>query len=399
MKILTSHPQWNTVVQLSQKLRSHGYQTVVAGGAVRDALRGIVAKDIDLATSAPADKVLSIVEDSKYVGEHFGVVIVDNKIEVASFRKEGLYSDGRHPDSVELCTIEEDVLRRDFTINAMYFDPVENKIIDLVGGQEDLKSGILRTVGKPQRRFEEDHLRILRAYRFQAKTGFVFESSTQKSIVDFNKSILKISKERIQQELTGLLSENFYYSTMVSMFLNGSLEVLFPKANIDFNSFHFYYALNNSHPAELRLAVLLYKQNNASKVQALLRDLKFSNQFIKSVTSNMSILLEIFDPKVSIEEKLPHLQFESGKFIEEYLKCYQHWYESNNFDELISVFYQKSKNRELPKAVVDGKFLINLGLKPGPDFEYYIQQAYVLQLKGVIRNTEDARFWVQSNLD
>ena len=372
MKILTSHPQWNTVVEVCQKLRRQGFQAVVAGGAVRDALRGVLPKDIDLATSAPAPEVLKLFEDSKYVGEHFGVVLINNQLEIASFRKEGEYKDGRHPESVELCSIEEDSKRRDFTINALYFDPVEEKVIDLQGGIKDLELGLIRAVGKAHKRFQEDHLRILRAYRFQAKTGFVFEESTYKAIQSCHQSLNKISIERIQQELLGLLNEPYYYTALVSMYESQSFQQ-FSHLGMQFNSFLFYYSLNNQHRAEFRWACLL---KNNSDIELELKRLKFSNQFIKTVKRLINSIQVVFSDSYELEEKLLHLQDHQ---VQEFLELYQDWYHSKEFDELIQKFLKISDSeRQLPKPIVDGKFLLNLGLKPGPDFEKHISQAYQL---------------------
>ncbi|MCH2535729.1 MAG: hypothetical protein MK008_14910 [Bdellovibrionales bacterium] len=392
MKILTSHPQWNTVVEVCQKLRAQGFQAVVAGGAVRDALRGVLPKDIDLATSAPASEVLKLFENSKYVGEHFGVVLINNQLEIASFRKEGEYKDGRHPETVELCSIEEDSKRRDFTINAMYFDPIEEKIIDLQGGQSDLEHGIIRSVGSSHKRFQEDHLRILRAYRFQAKTGFVFEESTYQAIKACHKSLNKISKERVQQELLGTLQEPFYYTAFYSMYESGSFQQIC-KLKLHFDSFHFYYALNNYHSAEFRWAGLL--RDNLD-VESELKTIKFSNHFIKSVKQYIESLKLVFSDEYEFEKKLLYLQ---DAQVQDYLELYQAWYNTDKFSDLIQKFLKLSDSeRRLPKAIIDGKFLLNFGLKPGPEFEKYISQAYLLQLKEIIRTHEDAKLWVRSNL-
>lgn len=392
MKILTSHPQWNTVVEVCQKLRAHGYQCVVAGGAVRDALRGVVPKDIDLATSAPAPEVLKLFDTGKYVGEHFGVVLLNNILEIATFRKEGGYKDGRHPEFVEPCSIEEDSQRRDFTINAMYFDPMENKILDFVNGQADLRMGVLRAVGTAEKRFQEDHLRILRAYRFHAKTGFIFEQETHQAILDCHQNLNKISKERIQQELVGALSEPFYYTAFRSMYENKSLQQIC-DIKLKFNSFALQFSLNNQEEAAFRLSAMLEGSEPISKA---LKYLKFSNQFIRSVNLYQRSLACLLNPVAEDEEKLMCLSEDS---VWSYIEAYQAWYKDPAISELMQKFLSVSdENRKLPQPIVDGRFLIDLKLKPGPNFESYIAEAYKLQLKGVIRNQEDARLWVQSNL-
>lgn len=397
MNILTSHPQWTTVVYICQKLSESGYKTVIAGGAVRDALRGVGPKDIDIATSASPEMVLSLFNESKYVGEHFGVVLVDGNIEVASFREEGEYKDGRHPQFVKLSTIEEDAKRRDFTINAMYYDPLKDQLIDLVNGKTDLNKGLIKTVGEPKKRFQEDHLRILRAYRFQAKTGFYFEDQTLKAIHGSFKSIQKISKERIQQEFYHLLGEKYYFTALSSMSESGVLNYVLPL-KFQLNSFSFYFALNNNCREETRLAVLLYKDNSCDEVALLLRNLKFSNQFIKTTLQQIRALNTFFTPNNSTEDQLKVLSGELGEEIESILLIYSNWYESKIFESVILRFSQLAdSNRVLPKAIIDGKFLIEHGFSPSPEFEELIGEGYKLQLQGVIRDKKDAKLWLSSN--
>jgi tRNA nucleotidyltransferase/poly(A) polymerase len=156
-------------------LREAGFEAYWVGGCVRDRLLGHPLKDIDIATSARPAEVGRLFPDSRFVGASFGVTLVRREewdFEVATFRRDGHYSDGRHPDHVEFGTLEQDALRRDFTVNALYFDPISELVIDRVGGVDDLRAGVLRTVGKPRERFREDALRLLRAVRFAARFGF-----------------------------------------------------------------------------------------------------------------------------------------------------------------------------------------------------------------------------------
>ncbi len=198
------------------RLRAAGFQALFAGGCVRDLLLGRVPKDFDVVTDARPDTVLNLFPKSVAVGKAFGVVRVgvppaengpDVYYDVATFRTDGAYSDGRHPQSVAFADEETDAARRDFTINAMFFDPVEKKIRDHAGGQEDLEKKIIRTVGDPDKRFQEDHLRMLRAVRFAAILGFMIEERTAEAVRRQAEFIGRVSAERIQQELSKILLE------------------------------------------------------------------------------------------------------------------------------------------------------------------------------------------------
>ena len=163
-----------------QRLRDAGFEAVWAGGCVRDALLGIAPKDYDVATSARPIDVVQLFGEHKTVsvGASFGVIVVlgrrrsDGQVEVATFRTDGEYSDGRRPVSIQFCSAEEDAVRRDFTINGIFYDPITDVVIDYVGGQKDLQRRVVRAIGTPKERFEEDKLRMLRATRFAARFQF-----------------------------------------------------------------------------------------------------------------------------------------------------------------------------------------------------------------------------------
>lgn len=185
-------------------LREKGHEALLAGGCVRDFLLGKEPKDYDVATSATPQQVIALFPGALTVGAHFGVVIVKrdgHQIEVATFRTDGSYKDGRRPESVTFSTAQEDAQRRDFTVNGLFRDPVENRIIDYVGGQADLEKRVLRAIGDADRRFAEDRLRLLRAIRFATVLGFDIEGETWKSICDHADAIRSVSAERIRDEL------------------------------------------------------------------------------------------------------------------------------------------------------------------------------------------------------
>ena len=164
--------------QVAHALRQAGWESYFVGGCARDLLLGRIAKDFDVVTNAPPGEVIELFPGANLIGAHFGVVLV-GQVEVATYRSEGLYGDGRHPDEVRFETDPAlDVQRRDFTINALLMDPFTGQIVDLVGGRADLERGVVRAIGKPETRFEEDHLRMLRAVRFAARLGFEIEPTT-----------------------------------------------------------------------------------------------------------------------------------------------------------------------------------------------------------------------------
>ena len=194
-----------------EKLRSHGHEAYWVGGCVRDRLLGRSVWDLDVATSATPEEVQRIFEGSRIHGVRFGVCGVrdgDGIVHVATFRSEGRYSDGRRPDSVTYTTDPEaDVRRRDFTINGMLFDPVEEKLRDFVGGKTDLDRKLVRTIGDPHQRFSEDWLRMLRAVRFAAALGFSIESETKAAIQSLAGNIGGVAVERVRDELSRILTE------------------------------------------------------------------------------------------------------------------------------------------------------------------------------------------------
>jgi poly(A) polymerase len=203
------HDARDAAVQIVEKLRAKGHAAVFAGGCVRDMLLSCAPKDYDVATDATPPQVREAFPRSRKVGAKFGVMLVrkfGHDIEVATFRTDGTYSDGRHPDEVTFGTEVEDSQRRDFTINGLFFDPIEEHLIDHVGGRADLNARIIRTIGDPDRRFAEDHLRMLRAVRFAARLGFTIEPGTLEAIKRSAPHLRAISPERIWQELEAILT-------------------------------------------------------------------------------------------------------------------------------------------------------------------------------------------------
>ncbi len=219
-------------VAIVKRLREEGYESYLAGGCVRDFLLNKTPQDYDIATSARPEDVQRIFPRTIPVGAQFGVVLVmldGQSFEVASFRFDGPYLDGRRPSQVRYGTLQEDIFRRDFTINGMVYDPVENRVIDLVEGKRDLARRCIRAIGDPRQRFEEDRLRMVRAIRFAASLNFDIDSLTLDAIKQSAPMITQISSERIGEEITRILTEGGARRGFELLDETGLLRILLPE--------------------------------------------------------------------------------------------------------------------------------------------------------------------------
>lgn len=217
---------------ICERLAREGHRTLLAGGCVRDILLGVAPKDYDIATSALPEEVAALFEKTVGVGAAYGVqrvMLPVGAFEVATFRKDGPYLDGRRPSSVEFLDEREDALRRDFTINALFLDPDDDSIIDYVDGRRDLERGIIRTVGDPAQRFQEDHLRLIRAVRFAARLDYAIEADTREAMGRMAGLIAKTSAERIRDEVLKILSEGRARRAFEVLDDTGLLEVILPE--------------------------------------------------------------------------------------------------------------------------------------------------------------------------
>jgi putative nucleotidyltransferase with HDIG domain len=240
----------NFAATIIQALRQHGFQAYLAGGCVRDLLLKREPADYDVATSATPSQVMEIFPETYAVGAQFGVVLVpvpedqrtngnENEppktraIEVATFRSDLGYSDGRRPDEVRFSQDpQEDVARRDFTINGMMLDPVSGEVLDFVGGRRDLEAGIIRAIGDPGRRFAEDKLRMLRAVRFAARFEYAIETETLAAIQNLAHEIQVVSHERVRDELTKMLTEGHARRAFLLLDESGLLKEVLPEISV-----------------------------------------------------------------------------------------------------------------------------------------------------------------------
>ena len=204
-----SQATYSGALTILRMLRAFGHEALLAGGCVRDRLRGVAPQDFDIATSALPEQVMQAFPATEPVGAAFGVVLVildGAAYEVATFRKDGAYHDGRRPEGVEFSSPEEDAARRDFTVNGLFYDPDADLVLDFVNGQEDLRKGLLRAIGDPLARFEEDRLRVLRCVRFACQLGFAIEPRTWVAVKAFAGRLDGLARERVAQELTKILT-------------------------------------------------------------------------------------------------------------------------------------------------------------------------------------------------
>jgi poly(A) polymerase len=250
-KAIQASTAYRAALHIARTLHSSGHRAYFAGGCVRDLILGVTPKDFDVATSATPDQVMALFPRTKSVGAHFGVVLVSDAersdetadaspdIEVATFRNDGVYTDGRRPDAVRFSTDpREDVVRRDFTINGMLLDPLifdeggnlDAAVLDYVGGRDDLKAKLLRAIGDPATRFAEDKLRMLRAVRFAARLGFEIDPATFAAMRAQAASIPKVSIERIAAELTMMLTEGHARQAFELLDQSGLLAYVLPEA-------------------------------------------------------------------------------------------------------------------------------------------------------------------------
>jgi poly(A) polymerase len=218
--------------EIVQKLKSAGFEAYFVGGCVRDFVRKMVPGDFDIVTSALPEQIIALFNHTVSIGAKFGViaVIVENTTyEVATFRRDDDYEDGRRPIKVHYASAREDVMRRDFTINGLLMDPSTSEIIDYVGGKADIEKKIIRTIGDPETRFSEDYLRMLRAVRFAGNLNYEIEQRTKKAIIDNCDRIKKISAERIQEELTKIITRDGASRCFELMSDTGIMSQLLPE--------------------------------------------------------------------------------------------------------------------------------------------------------------------------
>jgi len=395
-------PPRQVAQKVIERLHRHGCQALLAGGCVRDMLLNRRPNDYDVATNAAPETVASIFPRTLTVGAQFGVVVVligARQIEVATFRSDLSYTDGRRPDKIVFTDARADAQRRDFTINGMFYDPIEQKIIDYVGGQKDLKKQVIRAIGEPVARFKEDHLRMLRALRFACRLNFSIETKTWRALINHAPKLKLVSPERIAAELEHILIDPNRTRGLQLILESKLSRQVFPSLNHKklLSGIDVIRHLPQRCSFALALAALL-SEFNPNDVAKTCRHLRTSNDLRKQTRW----LVENCEPLL---KSIPLNRGPLKKWLNEPL-----------FEPLVQLTRCRLKARQLPDSplrqlhrqikelgdepitpprLLDGHELIRLGAQPGPMVGQLVEELYLAQLENHVNNKSDAQKWTQ----
>jgi poly(A) polymerase len=428
--------------QICSKLRAHGHQAYLVGGCVRDLLLEREPEDFDVATDAVPGRVEELFPGSLMVGAQFGVVIVPGEaaqVEVATFRSDVGYSDGRHPDRVVYATTpQEDAKRRDFTINGMMMDPAAAEVLDFVGGREDLLRKVIRTIGDPRLRFAEDKLRLVRAVRFAARFGYTIEPATLTAIRELASQIAIVSAERLRNELTKILTEGAARRGFELLDETGLLEILLPevtkmKGVAQPPEFHpegdvwihtrmLLEKLPAGSSPTLAWGALLHdvgkpptfapasktgnrirfdghEEVGARMTEEICLRFRFSNedadQIAKLVAGHMKFkdVLQMRPSTLKRFVRQPRFEEHLELHRMDCLSCHGllgNW-------EFINKFLAETPPEQVrPQKLVTGEDLRSLGFQPGPLFKVILQSVEDAQLEGALRTREEALAYIRN---
>ena len=427
---------------ICRTLHASGFKAYLVGGCVRDLLLGREPEDYDVATDAHPGRVQELFPSSVDVGARFGVILVaadGAQVEVATFRSDVGYSDGRHPDRVEYSSLpEEDVRRRDFTINGLMLDMETQQILDFVGGREDLRQGIVRAIGTPELRFREDRLRMVRAVRFAARFGYVIEPATFQAIVAAAPHITAVSAERLRDEITKLLTEGaarraFELLDETSLLKACLPEIaamkgiaqppeFHPEGDVWVHTLLMLEHLAAGSPATLAWAVLLHDvgkpptfvsaaetgdrirfdghaEVGARMAVAICRRLRFSAddiEQIEALVANHLRFKDVFQMKPATLKRFVRLpRFEEEHLPLHRLDCLAS-HGSLDAYEFVQRFLRDTPPEEVrPPRLLTGEDLKAMGFRPGPLFKQILQAVEEGQLEGRLMRREDAMDFVR----
>jgi poly(A) polymerase len=436
---------------ICRTLRSAGHQAYFVGGCVRDILLHREPADYDVATDATPERVEQIFPRSLTVGAKFGVVVVvqesaasdDAKdpaamVEVATFRSDVGYSDGRHPDQVVYTsTPQEDVRRRDFTINGLLLDPETNEILDFVGGREDLRAGIIRAIGRPDERFREDKLRMLRAVRFAARFGYAIEPETLRAIQQLAPEIKQVSAERLRDELTKLLTEGAARRGFELLDETRLLPELLPEiarmkgveqppqfhpeGDVWIHTLLMLEGLKPGSSPTLAWGVLLHDVGKpptfaapsgpngrirfdrhvevgtrmAEEISARLRFSNDDTAQIASLVANHLRFKDVPQMKRSTLKRFVRLDRFDEHMELHLLDCSSSHRNLENYEFMRRFLAETPQEDVRPTRVLTGDDLIGLGFRPGPEFREILDAAEDAQLEGNIETRDDALAWLR----
>jgi poly(A) polymerase len=424
-----------------QRLVDAGHRAVFAGGCVRDMLLGKAPQDFDVATAAMPEAVMKLFRRHVAVGAAFGVICVLSnddpplQVEVATFRGETTYSDGRHPDNVCFTDEVEDVKRRDFTINGLLFDPLKNEVLDYVGGRKDLERKMVRAIGDPKRRFAEDHLRMLRAIRFATRMDFEIEGATFGAIKDHAGKITSISAERIRDELNAMLTgpnprralELLKQSRLLKHILP-EIEALegvqqpaefHPEGDVWTHTLLLLGQLSHA-PLHVALGALFhdigkpatFEQSDrirfnehehvgAEMTEKIMTRLKYSNDEIDRVVSLVKQHMVFKDVtkmrKSTLKRFLRQSHFEDHLALHK-LDCNASHGRLTNYEFCREQMSREDEKTLHPAPLITGADLIALGLTPGPKFKEILKEVEDRQLEGTLLDKDAALKFVREYL-
>ncbi len=427
-----------TARTLVDRLRAAGHVAYFAGGCVRDLVRGQPPKDIDIATDARPEAVQKIFPRTYAVGAHFGVIVVlenDLQFEVATFRADGAYLDGRHPAEVHFSSPEEDARRRDFTINGMFYDPPNDKLIDYVGGRDDLAARVVRAIGDPAQRFAEDRLRLLRAIRFATVLDFEIETATWEAIGQAADTIGQISAERIREELVRIFLSPLRTRGWDLLDASGLMKQILPELeemkgceqppqyHPEGDVFRHTRLMLGLLPNEVSLplvfSVLLHDigkpptasvdpegrirfnghdRIGAEMTEALMERLRFSRAEIEATVEAVRQHMVFKDVPNMRVAKLKRF-IARPTFVDELelhrVDCASSHGMLENYDFLRRKQEEFAHEPIIPPPLVTGNDLIALGMKPGPRFGEILEAVETRQLEGELRDRDEAVAWVR----
>ncbi len=428
----------NAARSVAARLREHGHVAYFAGGCVRDMVRGLTPKDYDIVTTARPEEVQRLFPKTFAVGAHFGVIIVvENgfQFEVATFRSDDVYLDGRHPSAVRFASPEEDAQRRDFTINGMFYDPVAEKVIDFVGGRADIEAKLVRAIGNPAQRFAEDRLRMLRAVRFATVLGYQIDPKTWEALVASAPSINQISAERIRDELvriflspnrvrgwdlldaSGLMRavlpeleamkgvaqpQQFHPEGDVFVHTRLMLELLPENVSVPLVFAVLFHDVAKPVTARVdetgRIRFNEHDRIGAEMTEAIMRRLRFSGAEIEATVEMVRHHMVFKDaPKMRVA-KLK--RFMARPTFDDELElhrvdCQSSHRNLDNYEFLLRKREEFASEPILPPPLVRGHDLIALGLQPGPKFREILEAVETRQLEGALRTRDEALEWIK----
>jgi poly(A) polymerase len=423
------------------RLQKAGYEALFAGGCVRDKLRNIPPHDYDVATSARPEQVQALFRRTVSVGAQFGVIsVLENgvDVQVATFRSDGAYVDGRHPESVRFSSAEEDALRRDFTINGLFFDPIKGELLDYVGGQADLKAGLLRAIGDPEARIAEDRLRMLRAVRFATVLDFQIDPATWSAIRKNAAAIGEVSAERIREELLKTLLSPNRVRGLDLLDESGLLRQILPEMEAlkgceQPPQFHpegdvwvhtrlmlsllpaevstplllsvllhdiAKPATYSFDPAEGRIRFSGHEKLGAEMSEAILTRLRFSRKDIDATVeavANHMAFKDVQKMRVSRLKRFLARPTIADELALHRVDCASSNGDLSNYTFLNQKIEEFSQAPLIPPPLLTGRDLLAMGFAAGPGFKRILEEVQSRQLEGQLTSPEEALEWAREN--